>query len=74
MEKGANPDAFVFDLYGTLWDAVETYAMGFNEYFEQNNIQKRFTKNDLQSFMRLEQSKYKSKYPFYFYEIWIWRM
>ncbi len=43
---------------GTLWDAVETYANGYNEYFKANTSNRFFTRDDLARYMGLEQSAY----------------
>ncbi len=51
-------DAIFFDMDGTLWDGVECYAQGFNDYFKSRNIAKRFTRYDLYGFMGLEEEKY----------------
>lgn len=40
-------DALIFDMDGTLWDAVDTYAEIWNMAFEQENIEQRITRADL---------------------------
>lgn len=51
-------DSIFFDMDGTLWDGVECYARGFNDFFKSKNIDKRFTKHDLYGLMGLEEDKY----------------
>lgn len=59
MEKRKyQPDSLIFDMDGTLWDAVETYAIAWNKYFEKYQIKAHLTKQDLDSYMGLEQSAY----------------
>lgn len=43
---------------GTLWDGVECYAQGFNDFFKIHNIKRSYTRNDLYEFMGLEEDKY----------------
>lgn len=40
-------DALIFDMDGTLWDAVDTYAEIWNMAFERENIERRITRADL---------------------------
>lgn len=42
-----NTDALIFDMDGTLWDAVDTYAEIWNMAFEHEGIEQRITRNDL---------------------------
>ena len=42
-----NTDALIFDMDGTLWDAVDTYAEIWNMAFERECIEQRITRNDL---------------------------
>lgn len=59
MEKRKDtPDSLIFDMDGTLWDAVETYAIAWNKYFEKHQIKAHLTKQDLDSYMGFEQSAY----------------
>ena len=51
-------DSIFFDMDGTLWDGVETYAKGFNDFFEAGNINRRLTANDLYGYMGLEEEQY----------------
>jgi len=50
-------DSIFFDMDGTLWDGVETYANGFNDFFEASNINRRLTANDLYAYMGLEEEQ-----------------
>lgn len=52
------PDALIFDMDGTLWDAVETYTLAWNKYFEQQGISKRLNKTDLDNLMGLEEEAF----------------
>ncbi len=52
------PDSIFFDMDGTLWDGVDTYAQGFNDFFEANEISRRVTKNDLYKYMGMEEEQY----------------
>lgn len=40
-------DALIFDMDGTMWDAVDTYAEIWNMAFEREGIERRITRDDL---------------------------
>ncbi len=42
-----NTDAIIFDMDGTMWDAVDTYAEIWNMAFAQEGIQRSITREDL---------------------------
>ncbi|MBQ5749954.1 MAG: HAD hydrolase-like protein [Bacteroidaceae bacterium] len=44
-----NTDALIFDMDGTLWDAIDTYAEIWNMAFEQEGVSRHITRNDLLS-------------------------
>lgn len=58
MKDFAKTDSLLFDMDGTLWDGVETYAQGFNDYFVKNNIQRQLTRAGIAGFMGWEESKF----------------
>lgn len=47
MRIDHNTDALIFDMDGTMWDAVDTYAEIWNMAFELEGIERRITRNDL---------------------------
>lgn len=55
------PDALIFDMDGTLWDAVETYTKAWNLYFEKHQLGKELLKSDLDSLMGLEEAIFLEK-------------
>lgn len=55
------PDSLIFDMDGTLWDAVETYTLSWNLYFERHQINKRLKKVELNALMGLEESEFLEK-------------
>ena len=56
-----NPDALIFDLDGTLWDAVETYTKAWNTYFDRNQLEYSLSKKDLDGLMGLEEAVFLEK-------------
>jgi len=48
------PDSLIFDMDGTLWDAVDTYAYSWTQVFKENGIDKTVTRDDIQSLMGME--------------------
>jgi len=68
MQNADKIDSIFFDMDGTLWDGVESYAKGFNDFFEAGNINRRLTANDLYAYMGLEEEQYLqvtlSEFPF----------
>jgi len=58
MQNADKIDSVFFDMDGTLWDGVETYANGFNDFFIINDINRKLTANDLYAYMGLEEEQY----------------
>lgn len=54
-------DSLIFDMDGTLWDAVETYTLAWNHYFEKHQMDQRLKKSDLDKLMGLEEAKFLEK-------------
>jgi len=54
-------DSIIFDMDGTLWDAVESYAKGWNNAFKMLNINQSVTKSFLDGLMGLEEKTYLEK-------------
>lgn len=48
------PDSLIFDMDGTLWDAVDTYAHCWTEVLKENGIDVVLTRNDIQKYMGME--------------------
>ena len=51
------PYSLIFDMDGTLWDAVDTYAHCWNIVFESFGMERRFTRDDLIQYMGTEAKK-----------------
>lgn len=41
------PDSLIFDMDGTLWDAVDTYAESWNLIFQKHDIKRNIKRDDL---------------------------
>ena len=41
------PDSLIFDMDGTLWDAVDTYAESWNLIFQKHDIKRTIKRDDL---------------------------
>ena len=51
------PDSLIFDLDGTLWDAVDTYVYSWNEGARIEKLNRVFTRADLHFVMGWERAK-----------------
>ena len=51
------PDSLIFDLDGTLWDALDTYLESWNLGAKAENLNRTFTRDDLHYVMGWERSK-----------------
>lgn len=58
------PDSLIFDMDGTLWDAVDTYAYSWTQVLKEMGINKTLTKQDIQGYMGMEAKQiYKEIFP-----------
>ena len=51
------PDSLIFDMDGTLWDAIDTYATAWNECFKKMNIDRSINKELFAGIMGWERKK-----------------
>lgn len=54
------PESLIFDMDGTLWDGVPTYAKAWNMVFQERQIDKYLHPNDLYPLMGLASPEYLS--------------
>lgn len=52
------PDSLIFDLDGTLWDAVQTYSDAWNLFFVRNSIPLETSKSELNDLMGMEERQF----------------
>jgi phosphoglycolate phosphatase len=55
--KYDKPDSLIFDMDGTLWDAVDTYVFCWNEAFKKTNPIRKTNRNELVGMMGWEKQK-----------------
>jgi len=53
----SKPDSLIFDMDGTLWDAVDSYVKSWNEGAKIEEIDRVFTRSDLDHVMGWERGK-----------------
>lgn len=53
----AYPDSIIFDMDGTLWDAVDTYVACWNKSFDKFNIERQLKREDIEYMMGWEKAK-----------------
>lgn len=58
MVRENQVDAIIFDMDGTLWNGVECYVRGFNDFFKSKKIEKKLANEDLYGLMGMEEDKY----------------
>lgn len=51
------PDSLIFDMDGTLWDAVDTYTNSWNIIFERIGLEKRIAREQLEGMIGWEGKK-----------------
>ena len=55
---GVAPDSLIFDMDGTLWDALDTYMRVWNAYLAVNDLDIRLSRSEMQSWMGLEEGEF----------------
>ncbi len=51
-------DSLIFDMDGTLWDAVQTYSDAWNLFFRRNNFEEETSKEELNGLMGMEEAAF----------------
>lgn len=53
-----NTDGIFFDLDGTLWDGIDAYVNGFNDFFKANNKNRCVSRSDFHNYMGIEEKRF----------------
>ena len=51
------PDSLIFDMDGTLWDAMDTYVLSWNKAFQKENIERSLSRAELGHVMGWEKAR-----------------
>jgi len=55
---GIVPDSLIFDMDGTLWDALDTYIRVWKAYLEKNDLDIAISHSEMKSWMGLEEGEF----------------